>query len=188
MSEVLLQCQCKKVEGRILNVSPKDGTRVSCYCKDCQAFAQALHKQDSVLDEFGGTDIYQASPARVKIEKGQEHVSCLRLTEQGLYRWYAGCCNTPIANTLSPDKPFVGLIHSFIADTDKEAKLGQPQARANLRGATARIPDSMKLPLSERRYVWRILSRILWWKLSGQGKPNPFFKDDKPVVAPKILG
>jgi hypothetical protein len=97
-------------------VTPQIGNRCVCYCDDCQAFPKALGRPD-VLDANGGTDIFQLSPARIEFTHGVDLVACLRLTEKGLVRWYASCCNTPIGNTLTTGSiPFVGLICSFVPE------------------------------------------------------------------------
>ncbi len=190
MHEVELSCRCGQVKGVAKSVDPAEGTRVVCYCKDCQAFAHALAADKAVLDEHGGTDIYQLPPARVEIRQGQDQLRCLRLTEKGLFRWYAGCCNTPIANTVSAGIPVVGLIHGFVADPAvAHARLGPVRAYVNTGSAIGPLPESITRKSSTLRYVLKIVRKMLVWKLTGQGRPSPFF-DDKghPVSEPKILG
>ncbi|MDC0435415.1 DUF6151 family protein [bacterium] len=58
--------------------------------------------------------MFQASRAQVRIDKGSEHLRCLRLSSKGLIRWYTEYCNTPIGNTMNADFPFIGLIHDFL--------------------------------------------------------------------------
>ncbi|BDX20008.1 hypothetical protein MFKK_28180 [Halopseudomonas aestusnigri] len=187
MDNLALQCQCGTVRGRAIRVYPVDGTRVVCYCRDCQAFAHALNAAERVLDAQGGTDIYQLPPARLQIHQGHDQIRCLRLSSKGLYRWYAGCCNTPIGNTLGPGVPLVGLIHSFISDPFAEQKIGPVRARVNLKGATAEIPrDSVKTAPGQV-YMRKLLLRMLLWKLTGKARPNPFFMGKSPSVTPIIL-
>lgn len=188
MDNLALQCRCGQIKGRAIKVNPADGTRVICYCKDCQAFAHALKAGAEVLDEQGGTDIYQLPPARLQIQQGLEQIRCLRLSEKGLYRWYAGCCNTPIGNSLAPRVPMIGLIHSFIVDPEREAKLGPVRACVNLRGATGQIPKSQLDAAPARGYVGKLMLKILVWKLTGQGRPNPLFSTKgQPLASPHIL-
>jgi len=70
--------------------------RCVCYCRDCQAFAHFLGKVDAILDERGGSEIIQVLPRNLTFTQGIELLACMRLTEKGLLRWYAACCNTPI--------------------------------------------------------------------------------------------
>ena len=65
MDNLALACRCGTISGRAIKVYPHHGTRVVCYCKDCQAFAQALGGAETTLDAYGGTDIYQLPAARV---------------------------------------------------------------------------------------------------------------------------
>ncbi|MCB1917696.1 MAG: hypothetical protein KDG52_18535 [Rhodocyclaceae bacterium] len=189
MQDLELSCRCGLVKGLATSIDPAEGTRVVCYCRDCQAFAQALTQDATVLDAYGGTDIYQLPPSRLKVLQGQDRVHCLRLTEKGLYRWYAGCCNTPIGNTLSAGVPVVGLIHSFIADpTRADPTLGPVMAHVHVKSARRRLPEEITRHASLSRYVVRIVGRMLIWKLTGQGRPSPFFDaTGHPVSAPRIV-
>lgn len=189
MHDLELSCRCGQVKGLATSIDPADGTRVVCYCRDCQAFAHALGQAARVLDAFGGTDIYQLPPARLRILQGQERLQNLRLTETGLYRWYAGCCNTPIGNVVSYRVPVVGLIHSFIADAGRaDEVLGPVRSHVHLGSATRPLPDGITRHSSLPRYVVHIVGKMLRWKLTGQGSPSPFFdRAGKPLAEPTIL-
>lgn len=187
MDNLALQCRCGQIKGRAIKVYPADGTRVICYCRDCQTFARLLDAADAVLDAQGGTDIYQLPPARLQIHQGHEHIRCLRLSEKGLYRWYAGCCNTPIANTLAPRIPLVGLLHSFISDPKADLKTGPVRARVNLGSATGQVPREEVRAAPARGYVRKLLFKILLWKLSGKAHPSPFFSRGQPISQPRII-
>jgi hypothetical protein len=67
---------------------------VVCYCDDCQAFSRFL-VHPGTTDEWGGTDICQMAPASVRITEGADALSCVRLSDKGMYRWYCGKCKTP---------------------------------------------------------------------------------------------
>ncbi len=41
-TDIKLRCECGALEGVIKALSPKAGGRVTCYCTDCQAFAENL--------------------------------------------------------------------------------------------------------------------------------------------------
>ena len=55
-------------------------------------------QESDVLDEAGGTDIFQMPLGRVKLIAGTDALRCLSFSGKVL-RWYAECCRTPIANT-----------------------------------------------------------------------------------------
>ena len=103
-----LRCRCGQMRGVARKVSPSAGFRIVCYCKDCQAFARFLGRPD-VLDAAGGTDIFQMATGRVTLTAGTEALRCLRLSDQGVFRWYADCCRTPIANSAGPSFPVIGV-------------------------------------------------------------------------------
>src|SRR6516165_4251820 len=114
MADITLKCHCGRMRGTARAVSPSAGFRFFCYCKDCQAFTRFLERPD-VLDSAGGTDIFQMPPGRMKITaSGDDVLRCLRLSNDGVLRWYTDCCRTPIANTAGPGFPIVGVMHSIM--------------------------------------------------------------------------
>jgi len=56
MPEITLQCACGEVRGKTANLNSTCGTRLVCCCRDCQSFAQYLQQEQTVLDQYGGTD------------------------------------------------------------------------------------------------------------------------------------
>jgi hypothetical protein len=139
------------VRGVASEVSPTAGFRVFCYCKDCQAFARFLDRAD-VLDAAGGTDIFQLPPGRVKLAAGADALRCVCLGNRGVFRWYADCCRTPIANTAGAGFPLIGVVHSFMdhafmddafteslaGGRSRDEVLGPPLCRIHERSATGR--------------------------------------------------
>lgn len=105
-----LSCRCGHMGWSV--ETGAGGTHVICYCADCQTFARHLGQSETALDADGGTEIFQTLPDAVRITRGADSLALLRLGPKGLMRWYAGCCNTPIANTLANPRtlPFIGMI------------------------------------------------------------------------------
>ena len=150
-SNLPLRCRCGQVRGLASGVSPSAGFRFVCYCKDCQAFARFLERPD-VLNAAGGTDIFQLPPGRVKLTAGADDVCCLRFSDK-VFRWYADCCRTPIANTAATSRfPVLGLIHSFISDEAeghrRDEVIGPPLCRIYERSATGPLPPNTPPPPS----------------------------------------
>src|SRR5687768_2786647 len=112
-TDIPLRCACGKIRGMAKGVSPSTGTRCVCYCHDCQAFARFLGRE-GILDQWGGTDIWQMSPGHLTVEIEGDALKCVRLSDQGMHRWYCGECKMPVANTLTPLIPFVGLVQPFM--------------------------------------------------------------------------
>ena len=101
-------CSCGTMAWSVTDQA--NGTLLECYCADCQTAAHAL-KADHMLNPAGGTLIFQTLPANLQIVQGAEHLALMRLGPKGLFHWHAGCCGTPIANTLaSPKFSFSGLV------------------------------------------------------------------------------
>ena len=186
--DLSLQCRCGTVRAVLRGVAPEIGNHCFCYCKDCQAFAKALDRVD-VLDANGGTDIFQLSQARLAFTQGVERVECLRLTPNGLARWYASCCNTPIGNTMATRGiPFVGVIRAFVSEPAGDA-LGPIRARGFRESATGDVaaipPDNQSL----WSMLLRVIALMISWRLRGDHKRSPFFDaaSGTPLKTPRVL-
>jgi hypothetical protein len=185
--EVELSCRCGAVHGVVTGVAPSSVNRIVCYCADCQAYTHQLHRAD-LLDAHGGSDIVQVAPATIRIDRGRDQISGLRLSDKGLFRFYASCCNTPLGNTVGPVLPFVGVLRqAFVVDAlgGADAVLGPPRAGVYGKDALGTPPEgSTKFNLL---LIVRLVASMLRWRLRGLGLPNPFFdtatrKPHFPVV------
>ena len=190
-SDFVLRCKCGRVRGIASEFAPASGFRLVCYCKDCQAFARFLDRAD-VLDPAGGTDIVQLPPGRVQLTAGIDAVRSLRFSNK-VFRWYTGCCRTPIANTaFSARVPIVGLVHSFISvgaeglsrNEILDEILGPPLCRIYERSATGPLPPNAPASPSLGLFALRAAKAFGWW-WRGLGRPNPVF-DDR-TGAPRVL-
>jgi hypothetical protein len=183
--DIPLRCACGKLTGVALGVSPSAGCRVVCYCNDCQAFAHFLARP-GITDEWGGTDLFQMAPSKVRITAGADVLSCVRLSDKGLYRWYCGECKTPVGNTVSARLPFIGLIHTFMERLgDGRARddvLGKPLGYVQTKSAIGRLPARPR-GSSRIRVLGRSVRLLGKWWLTGAGSPSAFF--DKRTRAPR---
>jgi hypothetical protein len=191
VTDIPLRCSCGTLRGIALAVSPRNGCRVVCYCHDCQAFARFL-AHPGTTDEWGGTDIFQMAPASVRITAGADALSCVRLSDKGMYRWYCGECKTPVGNSNSPRAPFVGLIHTFMDhESDGRSRddvMGKPVGYVRTRSAIG-APPVQRGGSSLLRVVGRSVRLLGKWWLTGAGSPSPFFNDQThaPRSKPRIL-
>lgn len=164
-------------------MSGSTGNRLVCYCSDCQAFARYLGHADDILDANGGTDIFQTSPGRLRIEQGLERLACVRLTENGVIRWYADCCRTPVGNTLANLRiPFVGLIHSLIdpGNASLDEVWGPVRFRVFARDAVGdrtALDDRKPSDGSAPGAIWPFLKLLAHARLSGSHRPSPFVNE-----------
>lgn len=187
MSTLKLGCTCGQIQGLANNVSPKKGNHLVCYCDDCQAFAHQLNQASSTLNNYGGTEIYQLPPSQISIRTSADQLACLRLTTKGLFRWYAGCCNTPIGNTVSARIPLIGLIHTFIQEDQLDEKIGPVLGSVHKKFAVKPIPDTLLGPASQAQLVRRVMGKLLIWKLTRQSRPNPFFDPQGIPASPPTI-
>ena len=204
--DLTLRCACGTLRGRASDVGPRRSVRLICHCGDCQSFARYLHGRGhagAILDAWGGTEIVQISPARIELNEGSEQLACMRLSEGGLMRWYAGCCHTPVANTLANARvPFAGVIQAF-ADPELDAGardglLGPVRARVN---ASAELraesrAEGPRQPSTAPRFappfplgtILRSARGLVGAWIRGEQWPNPFFDGEgEPRARPKVL-
>ncbi|MCA9720767.1 MAG: hypothetical protein KC468_39255, partial [Myxococcales bacterium] len=185
METLPLRCTCGAVTGRALAWSR--ARRNVCHCRGCQAYARWLRRAE-LLDDAGGTDIYQLTPSQLRIDAGIERLRCVQLTEAGALRWYTDCCRTPVANALAQAwVPWLGMPHLFVdaaraGGTRGRAPLGWKiharHARAPVPGGHATGPASL---------VLHTLVSALRDAALGRARPNPLRIDGRPRVAPERL-
>ena len=186
---IIIECKCGKLRGTADSRYAK-GYRAICLCDDCQAYAHYLDQATNVLDINGGTDIFPINPAELKITQGIENLKCIRLIPKGMFRWYAGCCKTPIANS-SASIPYIGMVHTILEKTNNakelENQFGPPTARIQGKFGIKPLPAGTLEKVS-LAFILRALKLMLLVHLRGLTKPSPFLdKDGKPLVEPYIL-
>jgi len=144
-----------------------------------------------LLDRNGGTEVFQVAPSQITLTDGQEHLRAVRLSPRGLMRWYAGCCSTPVANTLGPKWAFAGILHTFIDhDADGRAAddvLGPVLARIHGRFGKGELAAnvSQRAPLG---LILRSIGFLLKGWLAGRATPSPFFgASGNPTAEPIVL-
>ncbi|WP_085942545.1 DUF6151 family protein [Acidovorax sp. NO-1] len=181
------QCRCGTLSGHLSQ--PHRALRGVCYCKDCRAFAHHLGAASWTHDSLGGAEFVAAQAQHVSFTSGFEHLACLSLTEKGLLRWYAKCCNTPICNTARNWKvPYVGMIGTCMK-TDSvafERSFPRVQMRVNT-GSAKQVPPSMRL--STVVSLAGFIPRVMLSSISGAYRQTPFFdqRGGAPVGAVVVL-
>lgn len=180
---VPLRCRCGKAQG-CLEVAPRVSMHVVCYCNDCRAFMHALGRAD-VLDQSGGSELFVTTPSRLTLTSGFEALCCLRLSAKGMLRWYWGCCNTPLANTMpSSGVPFVSIHKAFIHLDDAQA-LG-PTKHLQARYATGSPPPHAEASQSLAT-IMKIVALLIIGRLQGAHRPNALFANGTPTITPRVL-
>lgn len=178
-----VRCQCGAWRGEIAGGGISN--HAICYCTDCRAYARLLGRDD-LLDAHGGTEVVQMSPARLRITAGADQLASVRLTEKGLLRWYAACCNTPIGNMPATSAvPIMGFIHAVLTPDRIDRDFGERRIiafAASAIGATK---------LRDHGVIGGI-ARMLWiagsGRVHGDHRHNPLFdQHGKPLVMPQIV-
>lgn len=185
LMQIGLKCNCWKVQGHTSNIDMKIWNRIICHCGDCQTFANYLGKEDAILDEYQGTDIFQMPLSDIHIDEGKEHIKAIHMRPKGLHRWYAGCCNTPIGNTMKPWMNFMWVIHNFMDDEwTRDENLGPVRGYAFLNAASNTSRKATPLI----KMLPRMFLKMWSWKWRGRWKTTDFFDSDwTPISEPLIL-
>jgi hypothetical protein len=189
VSTVALECSCGAVKGE-LAVVPGAFFHVHCLCCDCQRYAEHLGNEAAILDEYGGTELFQTYPAHMKITQGHDNIQAVQLTPKGIYRWHTRCCQMPLANTVrSAAVPFVGVpvtFMKFASEQDKQAALGPVSLKAFGKYGKGSVSDDVHLrfPLA---FMPKILAFMVKGKVTGKSRPSAFFDGKAPVVEVQTL-
>jgi hypothetical protein len=159
-----------------------------CYCADCQAYAHALGQGAAVLDAQGGSSIVASLQQHVAFHQGADALACLALTERGIWRWYARCCNTPVANIAHrPQMSYVGLVHTVLGACAAQVAQRWPASfnvnTTHARGAVAAPGVAALLGTA-----W-LMGGVLGARLSGGWRVSPFFRPGtaEPVAPVRVL-
>ncbi len=178
-----IQCQCGALSGEVSHTS--SARRAICYCRDCQDYASRLGRLEETLDANGGTDVVATQARYVTITRGIENLACASLSGNGLLRWYAKCCNTPIANTPREWRfCYVGLVHSCL-EKPLEHSFPRIDMRVNNRGGVGTPP---RPPRGQLFTILAFMLKFLPAWVGGAYKQTPFFTaTGEPVVAVQIL-
>jgi hypothetical protein len=190
MEPGVLACRCGQVALSLRD--PARAVGVVCHCKDCRAYAHWLGESERVLDALGGTTIDVTLPDNVRVARGVQWLQSMSLSPRGALRWYASCCRSPVANmSRNPRFPFIGCAH---AD-------GGAAARGQGRDPTPRAEPAPRrlhihtggtplpaLGLSGQLTLMRFGTSMLWARLRGAHRHNPFFgAGGEPICAPRVL-
>jgi len=165
-------CDCGKLRGTLLGVSPSNGTRAECFCHDCRATELYAGQPDPAP---GGVQLYQTVPDRVRFDAGEDQLAVFSLSDTGLLRWQARCCGAILFNTMrTPKVPFASFRTDRLED---DSPLGPIKARA-----FARKPNGKR----GHEGAWAMMAgfgaRALARLVTGRWKKTPFFTPDgKPV-------
>lgn len=182
MKDVKFNCVCGTLQGVLHDASPESSCHLVCYCKDCRAFARHMGQLDA-LEPGGGSLIVQVVPSRLEITAGHDCIACLQLSPKGLHRWYAKCCNTPLANTVGTSKvPLAGMWRPNFETTDEFGPV------VTLGFTKMALPGGPRKDKGLARMLGGLIKRSLAGYLAGTARQSPFFLPvGAPVAVPTVL-
>ena len=180
MLDLVIRCSCGAIRGIARGISPSTVNRVVCHCRGCIAYAHSLGRYDEIVDQRGGTEVFQMSPRNLSFTSGAEHLACGRMTKKGALRWYAACCCTPIAHTLaSPRIPFLAVNHLCVdwsqTDQPRRAVIGPVRARVNIRLERREAKRLAATRCALAMMLVHFMPKFVFWLLRGDAKRSPFF-------------
>lgn len=180
-----LRCQCGTLRGQV-DLGKAYG-RAICYCKDCQSYARMLEHERDVLNRRGGTELIATLPASIRFTAGIDQLACLTLTDKGPLRWYAACCQTPIANTpKDPKVAYLSLIRACLVSQSAALDQSTGPVRIALNTPSARGKVA-RTPIATFFGMARIFKNILKARWTGHDQKNPFFVpgSGRPIRQPE---
>lgn len=184
-----IKCTCGAVRGKAHNLSAGTTNHVICSCKGCQSYAHFLGRAEDMLDENGGSNIFQMNPENFEITEGLEHVACMRITPDGPLRWYASCCNTPLGNSFPRGGvPFLGVLPICLglrgASEDVVKLVGPVRGHVN-----PPAPPSFSERVGNALMLLRFAAKLLVWRIFGGRSHKPFFDADtmRPIHKPLVI-
>ena len=187
-ADLVLACRCGAVRGLVRDAGPEGGDHVVCHCTDCRAFAQLFDASEHVLDDHGGTALYQTRCARLELGAGRDRLGCLHLTEKPTLRWFARCCRTPMFNSWRNGRmPYVTALVCIFATNRPREVLGEPLGHLFLSEATG-DPRGLT-PMSMSAMARRFLPRMAKDMLSGDRRRSALFdaRTLDPIATPERL-
>src|SRR5690606_35648664 len=181
---IQVRCRCGTVQGE---ADPaRSYARVTCYCRDCRAYAQWLGAA-GLLDAAGGTDIVATAPSRLRFRTGEAEIACATISGR-IHRWYAACCRTPLGNTPRDHRVhYVGLCTACLAPTEAVDAAFGPADRCVVNA------DSATSPVRPTRLAFigaglGVMTGIFGARLRGQ-RSSPFYDETTgaPIRAPERI-
>lgn len=182
-----LRCECGTVEGHVRHAA--SACRVVCYCRDCQAYAHATGNPARILDPLGGSEVVATLQQHVTFAKGVDALACMSLSERGLLRWYARCCDTPIGNMMRDRRvAFVGLLHTCLSPAPGAIDAAFGTARMHVKTDCAKGKVERSLSPSIILSGARFFGAVLKTRVDGAYRRSPFFlPDGRPIAPPRVL-
>lgn len=182
--EVSHTCRCGATQTVIRVPAFAAGTRLRCYCGDCQTAARLKDPDQDTLAPLGASDIWQSTPDRITFLTGADNLKIYKLSPRGGFRWYAKCCGTLMFSTLRNLKiPFVSIPLRQPEVEEADVILGPVRCHAFTHGARPGLgaPQSSS---GMTKTLMAALSRAILASVTGRGRKSPLRQSDGSPIAP----
>jgi hypothetical protein len=181
-----IQCRCGAFRGEL--VVTRAANHAVCYCQDCRTYAHVLGNGRELLDSLGGTEVIATLPQHVRFLTGHDKLACLSLSPRGALRWYANCCNTPLANTPRDFRiPYAGVVRACLENGSAplDDVFGPVRMRVNTSSVKGRVSTT---PVGAFFSILKFLSWLVPARVSGAYRQTPFFDAvGSPVAAVNVI-
>ena len=114
----------------------------------------------------------------------------IQLSPKGAQRFYASCCNTPVANAVGPKTSFTGVLTDFIdiAPEERDNTLGPVISYCMAKYAIGTPPANAD-PKFPFLLLVKVMKKMLIGKVLGQHKPNSLYNLElgKPICEQQLM-
>lgn len=189
-NDLKFTCACGEVVGKISDLRVGDGIRYVCHCDDCQVSAYVLGHPEA-LDANGGTSAALLNSSKLKIEKGSDQLSAIRVANiksRPILRWHCSTCKTPLFNTYdSSRRSFLSFLLKNSDKSECDKLLGPSSGHVWKKYAVGDAAGLKNASIAAilARMVWRQISA----RLSGDYRNTPLFdrRTGQPIVPPRTI-
>jgi len=168
-----LQCECGKIRGEIQAIK-EDSMRLDCYCEDCRNYATFVAKEgkrtEKTIGPCGENRLIQVCKSAITIHQGENYLQLARQApDQGMHRYYAGCCHVPMFNTID-SLGYVGVYRDYIMDEDDDKKEQQllldkfAGPVAYKKEQALKTPETSIPDVSILDFLWKLLRYAPYYK------------------------
>lgn len=186
-NQATASCRCGRVK---LEVTVVPSSRLIaqpalfCSCRDCVDFARYVAERSSDAVSFidiasDSVSMVQFFRSDVRMVAGAEAIRVCKLEcDTPLYRYYAGCCNTPLGlNPPLVSVPLISVYRRLFAEADRKLF---PEPTVQLFAPSAKqgsVPISgvvQRDGMFDVPFLARFIGRLFVGLALGKGKPDPF--------------
>ncbi|WP_415403641.1 DUF6151 family protein [Tateyamaria sp. SN3-11] len=158
-------CDCGKLRGTLLGISPRSGNRIDCFCSDCRAAELYGNQPDPAP---GPVKIFQTTPDRVRFDAGLDQLAVFSFSDTGILRWQARCCGALLFNTLRTPKVYFAAFRTDRLEDD--SVLGPVRTRAFVSKPNGKTGHE-----GFANAFFNLAKQAIPARLTGRWKKTPFF-------------